>query len=140
MDDFINAAESHLLDWLNADPDVTANYIHVKIVKDINSYNQKQLPAIGIFCTGGNREDDNETKIVGFFEITASGALATADSDCKKTIAQIVNSLKKGFVPGINRGKYFKSLRTTNFAVTPIPLTQGFYIQGLVYFELELVH
>lgn len=140
MNDFLNTAETHLKAWLSADPDITATTIHEKIAADIRAYAETELPAIGIYCSGGGRIDNDETRITGFCEITTAGDLDTADGQCKKLIAEVYNSLRKSFVPGINKALYFKDIQPKDFIINPIPLQQGYFCQGIVNFELILVH
>lgn len=136
--DILNNADTFFADWFSKDPGVEANSYHAKLVSDLRSYLESQLPAVAVNCYKINCDDDGIQDIEGFAEIVVAGEPEYATGLCKKISVQVFESLKKKMVPGKSMQAVYQKCVPTTVVVNPIPLKEGFRQVGTVAFRLQM--
>lgn len=145
MDDILNAAESNVVAFLQADSDITdiANLIHEKLREDIRSYRKQDTPAVAVHATGFSVDEDDRhiTRVLLFLEVVdAGGELNVIDGRVKQLIALILKKLRaeSPYTGGNGIDEAYSDVYVSGGDVIPFQAARGWLISGGINTELTL--
>lgn len=136
--DILNECETKIVEWLQTDADVSANYVHEKYVKDVKNYRSSQIPAVGVHCYGITPVADC-LQVEGNCEVITTGGKPEADTQCKQVVAEIYQSFQKQFIASLTIETDFKDVNPINAEAVPARLTDGFVNVGSVRFQCKIL-
>jgi len=137
--DILNDVESKVVARLQADSNVIANYIHEKIVKDVKTYKQSQLPAVGVYCHSIIPRD-GLMEVIGVCSIVVAGSLDHCEDTCKQIVAEVFQHFDTGFIPGFANNADMENVEPVMAEIFPVQTPEHFNWQaGMVKFKITLI-